>query len=429
MSSNKSKLEQAVGQAMRAFSKKQEIPKRNALLTSPLTTQYLYTQEWDDIPERRQQAVKALLQQFVNEYGTQEVSKRQREAHEVTFNVLYSQLRGQERPADFNLRERSYVRYRPIGYKMLADKFTQQEEQLLHANADNDAEAELRQARERAKDILNYLKGHPYQIDFFALDDLQEAAATIDVHSYYGEAKRYYQEIVVRLDPLAYNKVVMLRLSTAVRGLAHCLMNLNELSHSIAAFEQLTVLAKRLNDDELLTHGTHLLGVTYNMAGDWRRSLVRFNQALARVPKRNDYLYRLAWIKRDMIAPLITKRDFGTIGILARESLAFREKLPNPQDAMMTLEVWGRALIAQEAYGRAEDRLREARHAFNQTPSQLFHTIVLKTFVSLYVAWEKWDEARQADKQARALALRHSLWHQLSQLDEVWQNAPNGKRE
>ena len=422
MRRQKSELERAVGEAVRALSKGHTIPKKNRLLQSPLVTQYLHEYEIEDAPEHRHLAVEALLKRFVNEYGLEEPSKRRREAHERTFNFLYAALRGQGKPPDISERIRSYDRYRPAGFRMLAEKFEQQEQQVTHSNDEDDSGA-LELARTRAQEIVQYLQEHPDEIDLFALDDLTDAAAYIEIYNYYEEAERYYRAVVQRLPDTQRNKVILTRQAVAARGLAHCLMNQNDLEDAVAAFHQLTTLAAKLSDAELWTHGTHMLGVTTNMLGHWQRSLAALNQALHRMPKNDSYQYRAAWIKRDKITTLITKRDYREIDRLAQESLAYRERASNPEEPMATLEVWGRALIAQRKHGEAEARLREVQSTLDSAPSKLFHMVFLTTLTEHYIAWGKIGRGAQYAKEAQALAFKHGFWHQLQRLEQIWATA------
>lgn len=417
MNESKNKVRSAVGQAIRAISRGKSIPPNNALLQSPLILQEMYESELEDTPENRQQTVETVLKRFVNEYGVEEVGTRQREAHEKTFTLLFDALKG--RTSSLDTPARSLERYRPQGFAMLAEKLRRAEQALTTPGTD-DTGAELALARSRAQEIMQYLQRNPVVIDLFALDELTEVGAIFDRHSYYGEAQRSFAQVVQRLKNAPHNNVMLRQHMVALRGLAHAVMNQNEPDRALYLFSDLSTLAQQLHDQETWTHGTHMQGVTANMIGNWRRALDAYDHILAEVARKD--AYRVAWVQRDKITTLITKGDFSEVDTLARQSLAYRETLPHPQDYMMTLEAWVRALIAQGKYREAQDRLNEIRPLLDTAPLKLFHMIVATTATELYVSWGKRDRAAQDYRRAQKLGIQLQLWHQLQRLASIWQN-------
>lgn len=415
-------LIKGVRQALYYVSRGKSIPEENALLQSPLVSHSLHEKKLPNTVDYREEVAVQVLKQLMNEYGQlQSEGRRQQVRQKIIFEMLYNLLQG--RPGKAGVSDRSYERYHAQGVRMLAKMFHRKQEQLLQKDSRMGSPKELREARQHAQSISCQLDKPSSSLDLYAVRELTETASIIEDHHCYGEAGGYFGQIRSCLQSGPHNLVVLEQRALATNRLAHCLMTQDELSEAIAYFGEVTSLATELRDWELWIHGTHMLGVTYNTLGDWQSGLDNFNTALTNVTKGSNYRYRRAWIQRDIISALIKKGDFKEIPTLATKSLSTREELGDDQGCMMTLEIWGRALIAQQKHEQAEAKLREALNIGNSVSSSLFHTMLWTTRAQLCFAWGKFAEGVEYMGKAKETALQFGMWHQLNKLMRLAANS------
>jgi tetratricopeptide (TPR) repeat protein len=411
----------AVRQALYHLSRGSPLPADNLLLWSPLVTQYLHDIGAEDTPEERAVSVQAILRQILNEYALEEPEgRRQQTVQQSICDLLLPLLRGQSaRSTPRTLPKRSYERYHADGIRMLAARFIQRQAQLLRKPGEGEAQA-LHIARQKASECVIWLEAHPGCLDIFVMTELAEAASLVADQEYYSEALPYFERLQTTLQAAPHNRIMARSTASALRGLAHCCMNVNAVGRAIGSFSALARCARDLGDWETWLHATHLLGVTYDLAGDWPAAAHHFARALAEVRKGPDTLARTAWIQRDLVHARMKVAPFDDdIPALAKASLATRQQLGDAQGCMMTLEVWGRALIAQERYREASIRLEEALALAGAVRSPLFHTILLTTLARLHLVSGQSNVGAATVQRARTVALRHGFWRQLATLDTL----------
>ncbi len=378
-------LLQAVRQAVYHISRGNPIPKGNALLHSPIIALRLKETQTPDTVDNRHAIVEEVLRELVNKYGVkQPEGKREQDLHKKIFDLLFHLLQGQ--PDRISLPQRTYDRLHSQAIKILAKEIQENEQQILHKNEGSNPKA-LEEACRRADDALNRLKQSRSDIDFFILDDIEEAATVIESLDYPERAKPYFETILNYIERKSTNKIILSRKAHIANKLAHCLMNSDDVLTARALFANVANVAIEVRDWELWLHGIHMLGVTSRMAGEYQAALDSFDKVLANVTKGSNYKRRIAWTQRDKVAVLIDIGDFRDTPHLLKTSLSIREALGEEQSCMMTLEIWGRALIAQQEYRQAENKLHEALSLARSSSSMLFRTILFVTMARLYYRW------------------------------------------
>jgi hypothetical protein len=391
-----------IRQALFWISGRQPVPASNPLLHSPLVLSQLEQQNRADTPDNRQEVLEELLRELVNAYGLEEPEeKRQQERHSRIFEVLFAKLNGKDRPA--NMPDGTYERYHALAIKVLAQRFQEAEDRFLHGNDVPDA---LWMARHKAMDLVKLMDENLARLDLFLLSALTEQAAVIANHDYYAEAATYFARVHHFYLMGPENKIWLTRRMDVTTWLAHCAMNFGDIAHANGYFQNVTALAKRLEDWENVIHGTHMQGVTYSIMdrADW--ALDCFDEATFYIHLGHNPQHREGWLQRDIVAALTRAKRFDPIPNLARQSLKLREHVGDTNGCMMTLEAWAGAEIEQQRFRHAERRLIEARAIFTDIPPtyQLARAQVLETSARLYWAWGKREQGRPFLEQARAIA-------------------------